>query len=182
MLDLGINRTDLARRAGLGRTAVRDILERGATPSIENFRKLAAALNMTVAELYSGVQDATPILNITGISDGVRVLDAPESAKNKTIDIFDPSIVWVKVSDNELYPYFRSGDVIGGPRTISIAVDNLLGLECIVETDDGARHIRTLTRGNKLNRYHLRGLRPDQGEIPDAKVLWAAPIKFIIRE
>ena len=32
MLDLGITRTELARRAGLNRTAVRDIIERGATP------------------------------------------------------------------------------------------------------------------------------------------------------
>ena len=52
MLDLGITRTELARRAGLNRTAVRDIIERGATPSIENFKNLATALNMTVAELY----------------------------------------------------------------------------------------------------------------------------------
>lgn len=62
MLDLGLNRTSLAREAGLGRTAVRDILSgKSGHPTEKTLGKLAARLSCTIDDLVGTNVGARPI-------------------------------------------------------------------------------------------------------------------------
>ncbi|MBX9695748.1 MAG: helix-turn-helix transcriptional regulator [Cyanobacteria bacterium] len=51
--DLNISQGELARRSGLDRSYITDLEKRTHNLSIKNLSRLAEALNMTVAELFS---------------------------------------------------------------------------------------------------------------------------------
>ena len=90
-------------------------------------------------------------------------------------------MVAVLVDTMELEPTFRRGDVLCGRRMLGHNLDNVIGRDCIVVTKDGERHIRTLQRGSKPNRYTLRSLRRSD-DIQDVRVEWVAPITMILRD
>src|SRR5690606_5624556 len=50
----GLTRAEIARRAGLNATALRDILDRGKTPSVDNLARIVRVLNLSLGKVYDG--------------------------------------------------------------------------------------------------------------------------------
>lgn len=54
--DLGLTQEDLAEKAGIHRTYLSDIERGSRNPSLINIERLAAALSMTLAQLFGHVK------------------------------------------------------------------------------------------------------------------------------
>ena len=179
----GITRADLSRLIGANPTFMRDVLSRGVDPSIERAAAIAHALGMSLGELYDGEHPTKLQLVVDGVTQaGGMWIDVPEtSARRISLDLIAHDAVVIQVTGPEMSPRYVSGDVLAGPKTLGANLDNLIGRDCIVMTDDGARHVRFLTRGSRRGRYNLRALDPTLDDVVDVKVTWAAPISLILR-
>lgn len=181
--ELGLTRAEVARRAGVGPTALRDILDRGQTPSVENLSKIARSLGVSLSYLYEGDSNVKLILTINGISQGRGMWsEVPRRhAKVVPLSFFNDEMVTVEVSDDDLAPNYRRGDIIAGPRSSGDTLSNLIGSDCIIETKSGRRTVCILMHGSKPGRYNLRSFDLRKDEQRDVEVEWAAPIRLILR-
>ena len=174
---------ELMRRAGVPATAWHDIMKRGQTPSVDRLARLASALGRTLDEIYTGSETEHLTLRITGACVGGEMWNELDAQASRVVPfrIIGDDMVAVAVDTVELEPTFRRGDVLCGRRMLGQNLDNVIGRDCIVVTRDGERHIRTLQRGSKPNRYTLRSLRRSD-DIADVRIEWVAPISMILRD
>lgn len=182
MDDRRLSMKELSIAARLGETAVRDMLERHAAPRVSSLEAIAQVLGMSLSELYDGAENAAQTLRIVGsISAGDTWDHDTDEEAHVGFRIEGGELIAIKVQGASLLPVYRAGDVLIGAKRTGANVDNLIGLECIVETDTGQRVVRFLTRGQMRGRYTLRSANPANPDIPDAKVVWAAAIEWVRR-
>lgn len=183
MAKAGISPAELTRIAGVGPTMVHDILKRGVVPSIANLSKLASALGLRLIDLLSEGNKIPDRLKATGVLSGgdmwTDVLASP--AQDVSLDFFQSDLIAVEIQTNDLQPTYRVGDVVAGPKSVGAHLDNLIGRDCIICTADSLRYIRTLHRGSLPRMFTLRPIDRSQSDIANARILWAAPIRMIIR-
>lgn len=180
---LGLTRLDVSRRAGVGPTAIRDIVDRGQTPSVENLAKIARAVGMTLTELYEGDKRVDILLRVNGVTTGQSMWAELHGRHQKVVPltVFDDDTVGVEVSTDNLLPSYRRGDILCGPRSSGAAASNLAGLDCIIQTSDGERYIGILTLGQKPGQMDIRSFDPRQDGRRNAPIEWVAPIRLILR-
>lgn len=180
----GRSRAEIQRAAEVNTTALRDILDRGQTPSVDQLSRIAKALHTTLSYLYDGEQSISLALNISGVTSGENGVWA-EISRQKTraipLDLFDKDHVSIEVRGDDLSPEFRRGDIISGPKLKGPHLDNQIGRDCIVEAQDGNRYIGVLLRGSTPFKFNVRPFNLRAEEIRDVKVAWVAPIQLIIR-
>jgi transcriptional regulator with XRE-family HTH domain len=183
MLEKGMSQAELARLTGLDGTMVRDVVNRGTTPSVTNFSKIARALGLSIQELYDGDVTLKPMILINGFTGSGDMWSSTTKGKTKSIplEILSQDIVSIEVSSNDWQPRYNMGDVICGPKSIGANLHNLLGRDCIIETTDGGKLIKYLTRGSRKDRYTLKSLIPNQDDMLDVAIKWAAPIELVVR-
>lgn len=181
--DLGMTRLDAARRAGVGPTAIRDIIDRGQTPSVENLSKIARALGLTLTELYEGDNGVNLLLKVNGVTTGHGMWAEVHSRHQKIVplNVFDGDSIGVEVSSDDLMPTYRRGDILCGPKSVGTAVGNLIGCDCIIQTVAGERFIGVLAMGQKPGCFDIRSFDPRQAGARNAAVEWVAPIQVILR-
>lgn len=180
---LGLKRAEIARMAKVGPTAVRDMLDRGHAPSVDQLAKIANVLGYTLPQLLEGTDHVQLLLRVHGISGGGGMWAEVPKAHNRVlpIDFFNEDHVVIEVSGNDLLPSYRAGDVISGPKTTASGLHNLIGSDVIVELEDGRRLVGILMRGNNSGLYNLRPFDAYGEERRDVAIAWAAPIRMILR-
>ena len=173
---------ELLRRAKLPATYWHDIMAKGATPSVDRLAKLISVLGYRLDEIYYGDDNEHLQLTITGASiegEMWEELDA-ERARAVPFRVVSDDFIAITIDTADYEPSFRIGDVLCG-RKMTGNLDNLIGRDCIVQTKDGERYVKTLQRGTRAGRYTLRSLRR-RADIPDVTLAWAAPITMIYRD
>lgn len=172
----GMSRTELSRRAGLGTTAVRDILERGTVPSVETLAALAEVLQCPLYDILDGGLVLPRRVTVSGVvtASGDWVACPPSVTK---IDDLGGDLVAVLIDAAARLPGYRPGDVVISARTA--ALDNHIGRDVICESETGERRLGVLQRGREPGRYDVRALDPHQADL--IGVAWAAPVKVVIR-
>lgn len=181
MDDLGLTPAEVTRRAGLKPSMMHDILKRGATPSVENLSRIATALGMTLGELVDGTKQRVSISPIGRVVGGGVVLQEASEGVDLP-EFFSQDLVVLKVDTNFMAAAgYRPGDVVCGSRTSIERASNLVGLECIVCDTQNTLHIGILLRGASSCLWRLGPISQLQQPVEDIELLWAAPIRLIIR-
>jgi transcriptional regulator with XRE-family HTH domain len=181
--NLGLTRAEVCRRAGVNATALRDIIDRGQTPSVENLSKLARAVGYTLTELYENGEPISLNFRITGISqgDGMWASLPPQQARIIPLNVFNEDHVWIEIGSDLEGTLYRRGDVIAGPKMSGTNHHNLIGSEVVMATKDGRQLIGILMPADKANRYSIRPFDPKRPDTRNVEVEWIAPVRFVIR-
>lgn len=180
---LGFTKASLSVAAGRGITFVRDLLA-GTTPSIENLQSVCEVLGVTVSYIMTGEVPVFQSINVIGKSsfgEGWDALHNSEKPDDVPMRTDGGEAIAIEVQGDSMRPFYRDRDVLIGAKSIGKHVDNLLGLDCIVMTEDGRRFIKALHRGSVRGTYTLRSLAHGKPDVDNVKLLWAAPITWIRR-
>ncbi|MBX9587878.1 MAG: hypothetical protein K2X43_01145 [Hyphomonadaceae bacterium] len=182
MGEQNLNPTTLSRKAKLGQTAVRDLLEKQGQPRLKTMRALAMALGVTVSELADG--DGTlhqKVLVIGQTSDRDSWTPKAEKVEEIELRLDAGEPVAVRVRGNQYSPIYKDGDLLIGSKRTPSEAQHLIGSDCIILTDDGHHLLRYLARGSGRGRFTLRPHDPSEEELRDVKLSWVAPIQIIRR-
>lgn len=179
----GLTRAEVARAAGVNPTMLRDILDRGQTPSVDNLAKIARALNLKLGNLYDGELTSEITISVGGVLSGGEEVVAyiPDRGPTVSLNLFAEDIAFVQIASDEYAPTYRKGDTVGGVRTASRFAHNLIRRECIVETTAGKQYVGILMPGNKPNTFTIRSLIPGRDDVANVHLRWVAPISLIMR-
>lgn len=180
----GRSRAAICKDAGVGPTALRDILDREQSPSVDQLSKILRVLGRSLLDLYVENESINLNLKINGVTSEVPGVwsELPrQQSRYLPLKLLEQDAVTIEVNGSGLLPEFRHGDVISGPKIVGPHVDNYVGRECIVETKTGEHLICILMRGTKTGRFNLRPLDNRKEEIKNAEVAWIAPIEMIFR-
>jgi hypothetical protein len=178
-----MSQADLVRRAGLKQQSHLNRILAGTDPSLTVANRLARAVGWDLTQLNDGDVYSKPEVLLTGYVGGADMWQEASRATAKRIplDILAKDLVAVEVTTNEWAPRYAAGDILCGTKALSANLHNLLGRDCIVETNDGTRMVKYLTRSSIKGRVTLRSFLPSRDDITDAKIAWAAPIELVIR-
>jgi transcriptional regulator with XRE-family HTH domain len=181
--ELGWSKSRVNREANVGQTVVHDIFNKDASPSVDNFARIADAIGLSMTELYHGDDKLKLHIHVVGSArEGEMWTQLPQPQQHIVpIEFSRQDLVSLEVVDDSYEPRFSKGDCLIGVRPAGPNLDNLIGLECIALTTDGQRYVRFLHRGSRSGHYTLRGHHPKERDVVDAKLAWAAPIRMILR-
>lgn len=185
MKELGLKATDLDKVGSRSGTLITDAERKGASPSIDNFAKLARKLEMSVGELFDGGKAIPEKLRIAGYVRGSEMWHAvaKKEVKEVGLSFFDKDLVILQIETNEMQPSYRMGDVVAGPRMLGRNLDNLIGKEVICETAEGEKYLKRLARGTRgVGTFTLRSLIHGVGDVENVRLDWAAPVSMILRD
>jgi len=172
----------LSRLAGRGETFVRDVLDYEKDPRLSNVIALADALGVSVGQLIVGDQpdfQSIPIIGRVAAGEGWNAVNDRLGEIELRVEGGEP--VALEVSGDSMKPVYRNGDLLIGAKRAGTTADNLIGLDCIVLTEDGDKYVKFLARGSVRGRFHLRSYNPAQKDVENVKLAWAAPIIWVRR-
>jgi transcriptional regulator with XRE-family HTH domain len=181
MMRRGLNAKQLSLRAGRGETYVRDILA-GKSPSVDHLSQIADECGVSLSWLLDGDRDFRQDVTIIGTLTSEEKWEPYDHSPGKiemAIEGGEP--IALEVLDDTMFPAYRSGDLLIGARSPGSSADNLIGLDCIVLSDDGSRLVRRLNRGRKRGLFDLKSYNPAHDDLRDAKLAWVALIRWIRR-
>jgi repressor LexA len=176
MRDKKIAAKRLSKVAGLGETAVRDILDKGVEPRVGTLIKIADALEVPASSLFGS---RVPVLGRIGAGGSVlfeetdepELVDRPPGAVGR--------LMALRVTGDSMFPVYRDGDVIYVARDHEGVLPEYLGEECAVHTYEGGTFLKTLAAGSEPNRYTLVSFNAPPME--NIEVVWATPVLFVMR-
>lgn len=174
----------ISLKAGLGATFVRDILEKGRTPSIDNFIAMCGAIGASPLTLLYGDDAPRLTVPIVGvISANENWTQVPEARLDPIeVALSGEDLIGIEVRGDSMSPVYRDGDRLLCQRQYGRFIDNLVGLDCAVLTSDGKGYVKILKRGTRPGRYNLKSYNPHVDDIENQLIEWAAPIKWIRRK
>jgi transcriptional regulator with XRE-family HTH domain len=172
----GIKAKRLAKKAGLGETAVRDILEKVDDPRVGTLIKIADALDIPASSLFGS---QVPVLGRIGAGGSIlfeevdepELVDRPPGAGGK--------LMALRVTGDSMMPVYRDGDIIYVNRDHEGVQPEYLNEECAIHTVEGGTFLKVLSLGSEPNRYTLRSF--NAADMPDVEVVWATPVLFVMR-
>lgn len=174
---VGIARKPLAKKSGLGETAIRDLFnpERKFVRA-DTLVKLADYFETTVDEL-SGRE---PVYLAGKIGAGGAIL-FEEDAEPEVMPrpAFTPGkLMALRVVGDSMFPKWEGGDVVYVRRDHEGVLEEYLGDYCAVHTADGGTFLKILIRGSDAGRYTLRSL--NAADMENVEVVWASPVEGTI--
>jgi len=182
--ELGLTDIEVARRAGVADSTVRDWLQRVKNaPRIDLVAKVAKAVGLSVSELYEGANRASVLLRVDGILRA-RGMWASVSKSHQSVvplTFLDDELVTLDIETNDLEPHYRRGDAICGPKIIGPNVHNFVSMDCIVELSDGRKTVGILMAGTEAGTFTIRPFDVRAEEVRNVCLSWIAPIRMIIR-
>lgn len=174
-----IKRKPLAKAAGLGETAIRDIFdERRNDVRAGTLVRLAGFFEVPVDELLS-----EPAMKLAGrVGAGGQVLFEPEDEFDAPMVERPPGahgrIIALEVVGASMLPKYEDGDVVYVSRDIDGIPRTAIGDYCAVRTADGGTFLKILSKGSVPGRYTLRSL--NAPDMEDQEVIWAAPVRWVL--
>lgn len=188
LIELDRNPFEAARVGGLERSFINDVLiGRKKSVSYDNLPLVAKALDWSLAELMDIQVSTHAEIPIYGSAGAREVVDIIPSDDQGVIDEVQPlraedGFKAVVVKGISMLPAYRDGDVLFF-REDHVPIDNLVGSDCIVITEDKNRaYVKRIMKGSKKGLYTLLSYAPGIDPLPDVKVLKAWPIEWIKRK
>ena len=168
-------------KAGLSESAVRDVLNRGSSPSIDAFLAICGAAGVSPSHVLEGgeFQLSVPIVGIVSAGEGWTEAD-PSSSPVEFALAADDTIA-IEVKGDSMAPVYRNGDLLFCNRRFGPHADNLIGLDCVIKTADGRNFLKILKRGSRPGRFALKSYNVVVEDIEDVALAWAAPVAWIKR-
>ena len=182
--ELGLTDIEVARRAGVADSTVRDWLERVKNaPRIDLVAKVAQAVGLSVSELYEGTARATVLLKVNGLLQARGMWSTISKSHQSVVPLtfLNDELITIDVATDDLVPHYRRGDAICGPKVTGPNYHNLVSLDCIVELSDGRRLVGILMSGAEPGTYTIRPFDVRAEEVRNVTPAWVAPIRMILR-
>jgi hypothetical protein len=181
-LGYGDNMKAVSNAAGLGETALRDMLTKGRpgydNPTPRKLQAIGEVLSLSISEMLLEPSFAPRIAVIgTAHDDGLLKLAAGEAQRAERFEI-EEGAVGVQVIGDSMSPIYRDGDLLIGVVRGGAFAENLLGLDCIVELADGRRFVRPVASAGRVT---LKSLDSRAEIIEDAILAWVATIVWVRR-
>ena len=137
--------------------------------------KLAAVYDVDVRDLLG--PNAAPVPVIGYVASGEVI--APFSLSDEEDRTKEPppgadKTECVLVRSDSLWPAYQPGDYLFFFPAHGIG-DDCLGKDCIVETRDGARYVKTVRKGSRPGLYRLTSHRG--AEMDDIELAWASRVR-----
>lgn len=176
MVKKGIKAKRLSKVAGLGETAVRDLMEKVDDPKVGTLIKLADALEIPASSLFG---NQVPVLGNVGAGGSVlfeetdepEMVDRPPGAVGR--------LMALKVTGESMMPVYKDGDVVYVARDHEGVLPEYLGEECVVHTVEGGTYLKTLATSSQINRFTLRSF--NAVDMENVELVWATPVLFVMR-
>lgn len=172
-----LSRRALSARAGIGMTAVRDLLERTANPGISTLNKVAGALSLPIEALLG--RDSVPLVGKIGAGGLVSYAsddDSYEMVARPPNAVGD--ILALEVLGDSMLPKYEAGDVIYINQEHPDPAERHVGEYCAIRLADGGTYLKMLAKGAAPDRYTLRSL--NAADLENVEVEWATPVLFIM--
>lgn len=168
-------------KAGLSESGVRDIVNRGATPSIDTFVAIAKAVGVEPAFLLQGDERFSlkvPKHGIVGAESWHPLDDASQAIQFSVADL---DLIGLAVEGDGMAPAYRNGDFLICRKHLGKHLHNLIGLDCAVRTVAGAHYLKILKKGTRANTFNLRSYKANVDDIENVQLDWAAPVMWVRR-
>lgn len=172
-----IKRKPLAKAAGLGETAIRDIFdERRNDVRASTLVKLADYFAIPVDELAG--REPVPLVGRIGAGGSVifEETDDPEIVPRPPLGT--GAMIALEVQGDSMLPKYESGDIIYISRDHEGVLPDYIGKYCAVRLKDGSTFLKILALGSELERYTLRSL--NAADMENVEVEWATPVRFVL--
>lgn len=184
MDERGLNPTTLSRAAGLGPTAVRDILEnRVRSTRIETILKLSNALGVSVSWLVTGDDDFRARVPIVGVvSAGEGWTEQPDDGREYVdFTLGGDDMIAVEIHGESMLPTYRPTDILICRRQSGRAISDQIGKDCVLRTSDGRHLVKIVKKGNRPGLYTLKSYNPHFDDIDNVSLAWVAPVAWVKR-
>lgn len=180
----GLSMKRLSLKAGMSESGIRDILSRGASPSIDTFVAIAGAAGVSPAMLLQGDERFALKVPLVGrVSKGEKWKPVTGAIKADPVELEmrDHDVIGLEVEDDSMAPVYRAKDFLVCHRRAGRTAHNLIGLDCVVQTEAGGHYIKILKKGPKTGLFNLKSYNPVVDDIEGVALEWAAPIVWIRR-
>lgn len=172
----GIKAKPLAKLAGLGETAVRDIFEReNADMKVGTLHKLAGALDVTLDDIVGAA--AVAVVGRIGAGGSVIYSEAHFGDVPRPPGVTVP-VEALEVDGTSMLPRYSSGDVVYIAREHDGVSEEDVGEYCAVRLKTGETYVKQLAIGSRPGYFTLRSLNAE--DIADVELEWATPIIFVL--
>ncbi len=172
-----IARKPLAKNAGLGETAIRDLFDPARKfVRADTLVKLAEYFETTVDDL-SGRE---PVFVHGNIGAGGEILWLEENEpENVPRPAFTPGrLMALRVCGDSMLPKYDDGDIIYVRRDHDGILPEYIDDYCAVHTADGGTYLKILSIGTEPDRYTLRSL--NAKDMVNVEVVWASPVEGVL--
>lgn len=176
----GWSRAELSRRSGVNVESVRKYeIGKVAQPRGDNIPSLARCLGVSRQWLERGTGPMLSRIEISGyVGAGEVYIPSGEPVGEIEFAVGTDDPVAAEVRGDSMRPVFRPGDVLIGERLIGSEIQRAIGDDCIVLLESGEGYVKRLTR-SATGGFDLISYNDDP--IHDARLAWAAPIRWIRR-
>jgi phage repressor protein C with HTH and peptisase S24 domain len=177
MRQLKTNQRRVAINAGLGPTAIRDIIkyETGDVKA-STLIKIADALETTVDELTG----AEPVYLAGKIGAGGSILfeeyDEPQEVPRPPLA--KGRLIALQVEGDSMLPRYDAGDIVYIRRDHEGVLPAYIGYHCAVHTAEGGTFLKILEDGTEPGTYTL--LSHNAPPMRNVELTWAAPVLFVL--
>jgi phage repressor protein C with HTH and peptisase S24 domain len=173
----GIKRKPLAKAAGLGETAIRDIFN----PDRQDVKastliKLAEFFDVSVDEIAG--RGPVPLLGKIGAGGAILFEDTEDVETVPRPPLGAGRLMALEVVGESMLPKYEAGDVIYVRRDHDGVLPAYLGDYCAVSLVDGGTFLKILSPGSKPGCYTLRSL--NAADMENVEVAWASPVLFVM--
>ncbi len=180
MDERNIKRKPLAKAAGLGETAIRDLFnEQRNDVRVGTLVRLADYFQLSVDELLE--EPDVPVLGKVGA--GGTILFEPEDNLDGPFVPRPPGadgrIMALEVVGNSMFPKYEDGDIVYVRKDVDGIPPRAIGEYCAIRTADGGTFLKLLAKGTRPGRYTLRSL--NAPDMEDEEVVWAAPVRWVMQ-
>lgn len=170
------------------------LTEKGAKRAIEVFRQ--EGIRCTVDWLLYGI-GLPPQLSDKLFQQQVQIQESFEDRVEITEERaivnellafrqHNPDAVEFIVPDDGMTPHYQKGDYVAGKRRYNETIENVIGMDCIIETKENEVILRRLKQGSQSGVYTLICLNPDSNvsefALHDREILSAAPVIWLRRK
>lgn len=184
--ELGLTEAEVLRRAGLNRAFFTNLSQgKSNQPRVDYLIAIANAVGWS---LYNLFDDGTPgglrlIIQYRIQANEMWAENRAPKPKELPLTFLSQDLVSLEIETNDYRSSgYRRGDVVSGARSFGQHIDNFIGCDCIVETQDGERLFKVLAKGSVRGRYTLKSFDPKNEDMRDVRIKWAAPVRMIIRD
>jgi hypothetical protein len=184
----GLSRKAFSEKAGLSIATLRSWEEpgdgrRGITP--KGAARLVRALNklevFCAADwILRGEGTGPRLLTPTPLASSEELaLWSEEESILKDLQSFkqnNPDPIVLQIADNAMNPLYLKGEYVGGSKKVGVAIEGMVGCDCIIETTSGS-FVRRLGQRIADDAYVLMALNQDAEQIScHAQVISAAEV------
>lgn len=178
MDDRGIKAKPLSIAAGLGETAVRDILKgKTDTVRLDTLVRVAEILDRPLAEFLG--DERVPLGGCIGAGGQILFAEDPDGRTVSRPPVAPGALLALEVKGDSMIPAYRDGDIVYIRRDHDGLLPEYLGEECAVHTVEGGTFLKVLVKGAEPDRYTLRSF--NAADMENVEVLWAAPVLYVQR-